>query len=203
MNKQVFYDPQRKRWKRLRRFFDFLALFGALVGVIFLVGLLRMKPMHGLDLRSVTKKYRALSNPPVNEQKSKDQLNRSVHRETDLKPSDVILNQSEGLRAAFYTDADPASYASFKLHVKQIDLLFPEWLHVVSVDGSLMAINSSNVPFAVVEGNVVHGVDRENKVAKAIAAAKEDTEIFPLVNNYNAADGVFEDNIGQMFMNAA
>jgi hypothetical protein len=29
MSKQVFFDPQRKRWKRLRRIFDLTALFGA------------------------------------------------------------------------------------------------------------------------------------------------------------------------------
>jgi hypothetical protein len=28
MNKQVFYDPQRKRWKRLRRIIDVAALLG-------------------------------------------------------------------------------------------------------------------------------------------------------------------------------
>ena len=126
MSKQVFYDPQRKRWKRLRRIFDVLALLGALVGVIFIVGLVRMKPMQGLDLRSATKRYRALSNPPALELKSREKLNRSAHRKTDLRPSDVTLNEGEGLRAAFYTDLDPASYASFKAHVKQIDILFPE-----------------------------------------------------------------------------
>ena len=29
MNRQIFSDPQRKRWKRLRRIFDSLALAGA------------------------------------------------------------------------------------------------------------------------------------------------------------------------------
>ena len=118
MSKQVFYDPLRKRWKRLRRIMDLTALSGAIVGIIFLVGLLHMKPMHGLDLQSATKRYRALSNPPANELRSKEKLNRSAHRKTDLKPSDVVLNQGEGLRAAFYTDADAGSYASFKQHVK-------------------------------------------------------------------------------------
>ena len=46
MNKQVFFDPQRKRWKRLRRVTDSLALAGAVVGILFIVGLLRMKPMQ-------------------------------------------------------------------------------------------------------------------------------------------------------------
>ena len=66
MSKQVFFDPQRKRWKRLRRVTDSLALTGVLLGVLFIVGLVRMKPMQGLDLRSTAKKYRALSKPPAN-----------------------------------------------------------------------------------------------------------------------------------------
>src|ERR1700712_5345295 len=98
MSKQVFFDPQRKRWKRLRRVTDSLALAGAVLGILFIFGLLRMQPMRGLDLRSTVKKYRALSNPPVNELTSRERLNRSIHRKTDLKPSDVVLNTGEGLR---------------------------------------------------------------------------------------------------------
>jgi cellulose synthase/poly-beta-1,6-N-acetylglucosamine synthase-like glycosyltransferase/peptidoglycan/xylan/chitin deacetylase (PgdA/CDA1 family)/spore germination protein YaaH len=201
-NKQVFYDPQRKRWKRLRRVFDILALLGAIVGIFFVVGLLRMKPGSGLDLRSATKRYRALSTPPAPELNTREKLNRSAHRKSDLKPSDVVLNQGEGLRAAFYTDADPASYASFKQHVKQIDLLFPEWLHVVTPDGNLTAYTADNVPFPVIDNAGVHGVDRENKIVKAIAAAKEDTEIFPMVNNFSPVDGVFEPSVEQFLLSS-
>ncbi len=196
MSKPIFYDPQRKRWKRLRRIFDALALAGAVVGILFIIGLLRMRPLHALDLRSATRRYRALSSPPAPELRSREKLNHSVHRRSDLKPSDVVLNQGEGLRAAFYTDVDPASYASFKQHVRQIDILFPEWLHVVSPDGSLTAYTSDNAPFAVVDKAGVHGVDRENKIVKAITDAKEDTEIFPLVNSYNPATSDFADSLG-------
>ena len=185
MNKPIFYDPQRKRWKRLRRVFDSLALAGAVVGILFVIGLLRMRPLRALDLRSATRRYRALHQPPAPELTPKEKLNHSAHRHSDLKPSDVVLNTGEGLRAAFYTDTDPASYASFKQHVRQIDILFPEWLHVIGPDGSLTAYSSDNTPFAVVDKAGVHGVDRENKVVKTITAAREDTEIFPLVNNYN------------------
>jgi cellulose synthase/poly-beta-1,6-N-acetylglucosamine synthase-like glycosyltransferase/peptidoglycan/xylan/chitin deacetylase (PgdA/CDA1 family)/spore germination protein YaaH len=201
MSKPVFYDPQRKRWKRLRRIFDSMALFATVLGVLFIVGLLRMKPMHGLDLRSATKRYRALYTAKP-ELKSKEKLNRSVHRKTDVKPSDVVLNESEGLRAAFYSDTDPASFASFKAHVKQIDLLFPEWLHVVIPDGSLVGYTSDNIPFAVVDKQGVHGVDRENKIVKAITDAKEDTEIFPMVNNYSPVDGAFEPTVEPFLLSA-
>jgi cellulose synthase/poly-beta-1,6-N-acetylglucosamine synthase-like glycosyltransferase/peptidoglycan/xylan/chitin deacetylase (PgdA/CDA1 family)/spore germination protein YaaH len=196
MNKQVFYDPQRKRWKRLRKVFDAFALFLSVLGVLFVIGVLRTRPLQGLDLRSATKKYRAIYTPPAPEVRRNEKLNHSAHRKSDLKPSDVVLNAGEGLRAAFYTDADPASYASLKAHVRQIDLLFPEWLHVLSSDGTLTAYNSDNVPFAVVDSAGVHGVDRENKVAKTILGAKEDTEIFPLVNNYNFSTGNFESSLG-------
>jgi len=201
MKNPVFYDPQRKRWKRLRRILDITALLGMLVGVLFVLGLMRMKPLRGLDLRSVTRRYRALSNPPEVETKSRELTNHSPHRKSDLMPSDVVLNQGEGLRAAFYTDVDPASYASFKQHVKQIDLLFPEWLHVITPDGALTAFDSSNRPFAVVDGAGVHGVDRENKIRRTIQAAKEDTEIFPMVNNYSPSTQQFEDNVSSFLLN--
>ncbi|MEO7029367.1 MAG: polysaccharide deacetylase family protein [Acidobacteriaceae bacterium] len=196
MSKQVFFDPQRKRWKRLRRVTDSLALTSVVVGALFVFGLVRMKPMQGLDLRSTAKKYRALSNAPANEQKTKGAINRSAHRKTDVKPSDVTLNEGEGLRAAFYTDNDPASYASLKQHIKQIDLLFPEWLHVITSDGNMISYTSDNVGFAVVDNGGVHGVDHENKVARAIAAVKQDTEVFPMVNNFNPARGIFDPSVG-------
>jgi uncharacterized SAM-binding protein YcdF (DUF218 family) len=52
MNQQVFYDPQRKRWRRLRRIFDLLALLGLLLGSVFVVGLVRMKPLPELFLKA-------------------------------------------------------------------------------------------------------------------------------------------------------
>ena len=201
--KPIFFDPQRKRWKRLRRIFDALALIGVVLGILFVIGLLRMRPLRALDLRSATRRYRALSNPPAPELNPKEKLNHSAHRHSDLKPSDVVLNQGEGLRAAFYNDVDPASYASFKQHVKQIDILFPEWLHVLGTDGSLTAYSSDNTPFPVVDNAGVHGVDRENKVVKTITAAKEDTEIFPLVNNYNALSNNFSPAVGGFLGNPA
>ncbi|HLI77290.1 MAG TPA: glycosyltransferase, partial [Acidobacteriaceae bacterium] len=199
--KPIFYDPQRKRWKRLRRVFDSLALAGAVIGILFVIGLLRMRPLQALDLRSPTKRYRALFNPPAPELSPKEKLNHSVHRHSDLKPSDVVLNQGEGLRAAFYNDVDPASYASFKEHVKQIDILFPEWLHVLGADGGLTAYTSDHRAFPVVDTAGVHGVDQENKVVKTITAAKEDTEIFPLVNNYDPLANTFSNAVGSFLGN--
>jgi cellulose synthase/poly-beta-1,6-N-acetylglucosamine synthase-like glycosyltransferase/peptidoglycan/xylan/chitin deacetylase (PgdA/CDA1 family)/spore germination protein YaaH len=203
MNRQVFYDPQRKRWKRLRIVFDVLALLGLVVGILFLAGLMRMKPLPELLLSTPKRNYRALATPPVAAVKPGTKLNRSAHRRTDLSPSDVPLNSGEGLRAAYYVEDDPASYSSLKQHIKQIDLLFPEWLHVVKPDGGLTSYTLDNRPYNVVDSAGVHQVDRENKVANAIARAREDTEIFPLVNNYDPVKGIFLPEVGIFLSNPA
>jgi cellulose synthase/poly-beta-1,6-N-acetylglucosamine synthase-like glycosyltransferase/peptidoglycan/xylan/chitin deacetylase (PgdA/CDA1 family)/spore germination protein YaaH len=197
MDKPVFYDPQRKRWKRLRRIFDVLALFGLLVGTIFIVGLLSMKPLPDLVLSSPTRNYKALANRAKPTPKPGQKTAKNAHRKTLTAPSDIVLNSGEGLRAAFYVDWDAASYSSLKEHLTQIDILFPEWLHVITPAGDLTAYTiDDNHPFAVVDKSGVHNVDQENKVARALATSKELTEVFPLVNNYDLLHSRFSDTLG-------
>jgi cellulose synthase/poly-beta-1,6-N-acetylglucosamine synthase-like glycosyltransferase/peptidoglycan/xylan/chitin deacetylase (PgdA/CDA1 family)/spore germination protein YaaH len=202
MNKQVFYDPQRKRWKRLRRIFDILALLGLVLGSIFVVGLVRMKPLPELFLQSQKRNYRTLANQTNSSLKAGQKLRRSAHRKTDIKPADVPLNQGEGLRAAYYVEDDPASYSSLKQHINQVDLLFPEWIHVVTPDGSLTAYTQDNRAYAVVDQGGVHQVDREGKVARTVAQNHVNLDIFPLVNNYDPVKNVFQPGVGDFLSNA-
>ncbi len=202
MNKPVFYDPQRKRWKRLRRIFDVAAAIGLLIGTIFIVGLLQMKPLPELVLTPKTRNYRALASPPKPLLKPGQKAPISAHRKTTIAPSDVTLNAGEGLRAAFYVDTDAAAYASLKQHIKQIDLLFPEWLHVLSPDGAITgySVDDARV-FPVVDKAGVHNVDGLYKVAKTIAANGVNTEVFPLVNNYDTVAASYYPGLGD-FLNS-
>lgn len=198
MNKPVFYDPQRKRWKRLRRIFDVLALLGVVLGIIFIVGLIRMQPLPMLRLTSQSRNYRALATPPKPLLKPGQKAALSPHRKTSSRPSDIPLNSGEGLRAAYYVDYDAASYTSLKQHIKQIDLLFPEWLHMISADGTMTAYSPGDFqPFPVIDRSGVHGVDQENKVARAIAENRVDTEVFPLVNNYDSIKQAYSPSIDE------
>lgn len=196
-NKQIFYDPEKKRWKRLRRILDISAAFGAVLLVLFVIGVIRMKPLPELLLELPKRNFRALNTPPPPSLDEKAKKLRAAHRKTDKAPSDVTLNQGEGLRAAYYVEWDPSSYSSLKQHIKQIDLLFPEWLHVVNPDGRLTSYTSDQRAYDVVDRAGVHGVDLENKVARLIADTKEDTEIFPLVNNFDPIAGKFMPEIGE------
>jgi cellulose synthase/poly-beta-1,6-N-acetylglucosamine synthase-like glycosyltransferase/peptidoglycan/xylan/chitin deacetylase (PgdA/CDA1 family)/spore germination protein YaaH len=199
MNQQVFYDPQRKRWRRLRRIFDLLALLGLVLGSVFVVGLMRMKPLPELFLQAQKRNYRALANQSA----AAFKFRRSAHRRTDLKPGDVPLNSGEGLRAAYYVEDDPASYSSLKQHISQIDLLFPEWLHVITADGKLNAYAADNSPYAVIDHGTVRQVDREAKVARAIAANHVNLDLFPQVDNYDPRRGVWVPEVGNFLSNDA
>ena len=200
-SKPIFLDEKRRRWKRLRRVMDISAAVGLLLFIVFVIGVVRIKPLPDLLLETPKHNYRALNHPPVPEEHGKRA--RSAHRKTDRRPSEVPLNTDEGLRAAYYVEWDAASYSSLKAHIKQIDLLFPEWLHVVNPDGRLTAYTVDYKPFDVVDSSGVHGVDIENKVERTIVESGANTEIFPLVNNFDDLKQQFLPGIGDMLKNPA
>jgi cellulose synthase/poly-beta-1,6-N-acetylglucosamine synthase-like glycosyltransferase/peptidoglycan/xylan/chitin deacetylase (PgdA/CDA1 family)/spore germination protein YaaH len=183
MTRQVFSDPDLKRWKRLRRIIDVTAVLSTVVLVFFFFSVIERQTLPELLLPQQKRNYKALKDRP--ELKLKGQ--RPARRKTNRRPSDIPLNTDEGLRAAFYVDYDESSYSSLKQHIHQIDLLFPEWLHVTTPDGTLQGA-SSEYPahtYNVIDAEGVHGVDPQNRVRRVIEAAKEDTEIFPHLNDYN------------------
>jgi len=200
-DRQIFFDPQRKRWKRLRRIFDITAVISTLVLAGFGFNILRNQKLPELLLPEVKHNYKAYRERPVAPRNGKQP--RPARRKTDRKPSEIPLNSGEGLRAAYYVQDDAASYSSFKEHVHQIDLLFPQWLHVDAPDGNLLAMSGDNLrEFQVVDGNVVHDPDSMNKVKRVIQGAKEDTEIFPHLNNYNPKTKSWDPAMGDVLADA-
>jgi spore germination protein YaaH len=124
---------------------------------------------------------------------------RPARRKTTRKPSEIPLNSGEGLRAAFYVQDDEASYSSLKEHVHQIDMLFPQWLHVDSPSGTLMMMSGDNLrEYPVIEGATVHDPDDQNKIKRVIQAARTDTEIFPHINNYNSHTQSWDVGVGDV-----
>jgi cellulose synthase/poly-beta-1,6-N-acetylglucosamine synthase-like glycosyltransferase/peptidoglycan/xylan/chitin deacetylase (PgdA/CDA1 family)/spore germination protein YaaH len=193
-DKQIFFDPHRKRWKRLRRILDATALIFTLVIAAFIFNVLRNQHLPELLLPVPKHNYKALNDrtPLLRGAKA-----RPSRRKTSRKPSDIPFNSGEGLRAAYYVQDDAASYSSFKEHVHQLDLLFPQWLHVDASNPSLLAINNDNHrEYPVVDGATVHDPDDGNRVKHVIQAAKEDTEIFPHLNNYNPTTQSWDPALG-------
>jgi cellulose synthase/poly-beta-1,6-N-acetylglucosamine synthase-like glycosyltransferase/peptidoglycan/xylan/chitin deacetylase (PgdA/CDA1 family)/spore germination protein YaaH len=182
--KQIFFDPQRKRWRRLVLILNVTAVISTLVLAVFIFNVLRFQQLPELLLPTPKHNYKALPDQSLLLRGAKNQ--RPTHRKTARKPSEIPFNTGEGLRAAYYVPDDPASYSSLKEHVRQLDLLFPEWLHVDAPQGTLLAINGeSHREYPVVDGATVHDPDELGKVKWVIQASKQDTEIFPHLNNFN------------------
>ena len=64
LDKQIFFDPQRKRWKRLRRILDVLAVVSTLVLAGFVVDVLRNQHLPELLLPVPKHNYKALPERP-------------------------------------------------------------------------------------------------------------------------------------------
>src|SRR6266403_5022680 len=192
--KAIFFDPQRKRWKRLRRILDVAAVVSTLVLAAFAISVLRRQQLPELLLSTPKRNYKALkeTEPAVKKLGSKPR------RKTALKPTNVPLNEGESLRAAYLVEYDEASYSSLKENIHSIDLLYPEWLHVVTPDGKLTAYTLDNRPYAVVDRNGVHNVDRENRVARTISESKANVDVLPLIQNADPSTGFSRDIISKM-----
>ena len=194
-DRQIFSDPERKRWKRLRRIIDISVVVATLVLIGFLFNVLRKQQLPELLLPIPKHNYKALRD-------SEDLLHgikgqRPARRKTDRKPSDIPFNTGVGLRAAYYVQDDAASYSSLKEHIRQIDILFAQWFHVSVPSGALMAMTGDNLhEYPVIEGNVVHDPDDLGRVKHVIQAAREDTEIFPHLNNYNPHTQSWDSDVG-------
>ncbi|MGB6130159.1 MAG: glycosyltransferase [Acidobacteriaceae bacterium] len=183
--KQVFYDPGQRRRRILRRLTDVLVVAFTVVLAVFIFSVISRQRLPELLLPTQKPNFKALKERQ-SELNRRTALARPVHKRLRRRASEIVLNQDEGVRAAFYEN-DEADYSSLKAHIHQIDMLFPDWLHVISPDGNLVAAT----PFfpvhfySVVDAHGVHGVDPNNQVKGVIDAAHEDTEIYPMLNDYD------------------
>ncbi len=193
MAKQVFYDPLQARWRRIRRFVDAAALALSLLVIFFIYSALRSEPLPDLSWLTEKKPYHALKENEKTKAREKRRLAtlaRTGHRHPSRKaPSQLTLNSEQGVRAAFYVSWDAASFSSLREYARQIDLLFPTWLQVLSADGHLQAADpETNTMFDVVQGQTVHTIDA--KVMQFLKAEDTDMEVFPVVQNFDGTDFV-------------
>src|ERR1700735_3136645 len=190
MAEPVFYDPQRARWKRLRRFGD--ATVAALSALIIFFGYTTLRDEHLPELLFSPQKrpFKALKENEKDKARDRQKklANRSP-RKSKLPASEVKLNQEEGIRAAFYVPWDAASFSSLRDFSRQIDLLYPDWLHVLTTDGRLQGVDDqTNKFFDVIQDDRVRSVD--DRVMPFLKAEDSSMEVFPMVNNFNGTDWV-------------
>jgi cellulose synthase/poly-beta-1,6-N-acetylglucosamine synthase-like glycosyltransferase/peptidoglycan/xylan/chitin deacetylase (PgdA/CDA1 family)/spore germination protein YaaH len=192
MAQPVFYDPRQARWKRLRRLFDALGLSIGVVIVFFVYNAVRNQDLPKLQWEKETKPYHALKEnerEKAKERRRAAAMVRTSHLQNRIPPLRNVSNEQDDPRAAFYVPWDAASFSSLREYARQIDLLYPEWLSVLTEDGHLQSVDpQTNKFFDVVQSGTVHPVD--DKVMPFLKSEDTGTEVFPLVNNFDGLDWV-------------
>src|SRR5882757_1190920 len=199
MSKPVFYDPDRTRWKRMRVFLDVVGVVITVVIIVFVFSTVRSETLPNLLLPEQRRPYHALSEK---EKTSRHNLAKKIASKsaTAKATTSQTGTRDNGLRAAFYVQWDAGSFSSLKEYHPQIDLLFPEWLHVLSPDGRIQAVTSENKLFDVWQGGKIQPPD--DKVLPYLKAENAATEVVPLVNNFQPVTKEWLTNIGEFLNNA-
>jgi peptidoglycan-N-acetylglucosamine deacetylase len=194
-SKPIFFDPDRKRWRRLRLVLDTSVIVVTLLVVFFVATIIRGSSVPGVPLPLVKKPYHALKES----QKHKPPRRQNTHRNTKRPASQVVLNSDEGIRGAFYVQWDAASFASLKEYYPQIDLLFPEWMHVLTADGRLQAVTELNTPYNMMDDK---GKPRpvDERVMPFLKGEKAQTEVLPLVNNFDPLSNEWRPDVTAKFL---
>jgi peptidoglycan-N-acetylglucosamine deacetylase len=190
MAEPVFYDPQRARWRRLRRFVDAGVVVLTALIIFFVFTTLRDERLPELLFSPQKRAFKALKeNEKDKARERQKKLASRSHRKSKLPASEVKLNQEEGIRAAFYVPWDAASFSSLRDYSRQIDLLYPDWLHALTPDGRLQAVDDqTNKFFDVVQNDRVRSVD--DRVMPFLKAEDPAMEVFPMVNNFDGTEFV-------------
>src|SRR3954466_11129557 len=155
----------------MRPVFDAIAVAITLIVIVFVFTVFWGESLPSVLLPTPKSPYK-----PFKEKAKHHSAHKGAHRKTTTAPSQVVLNQEEGIRAAFYVTWDAGSLASLREYANQIDLLYPEWLHVLSADGRLQGLSLDNRLFDVVAGGQARAVD--DRVMKLLAEEKAETEVF-------------------------
>jgi cellulose synthase/poly-beta-1,6-N-acetylglucosamine synthase-like glycosyltransferase/peptidoglycan/xylan/chitin deacetylase (PgdA/CDA1 family)/spore germination protein YaaH len=182
----VFFDPDRKRWPRLRRgVFLTGLLFSSLFGIL-IISILSNPFLPELNLpkasflpndaRAPTAELiETAAQRRLRETKQRLELERSKRqaaRNPRKQPHDPTIDQ---LDVGFYVAWDETSMSSLKENIKNLDLVIAEFLHLENADGTLQEESKDNPD----------GSSEEKAVTEFIRSTRPDLQIFALVNNFN------------------
>jgi peptidoglycan-N-acetylglucosamine deacetylase len=130
--KPIFYDEQRRRWRRTNRILEISGALFTLLAITFLINIL-VSPRLPEPLLPTN---RSQLHPVREKTRQKITLKRTgrLRRVESLGQMPATYDP---VRAAFYVSWDPTSLAALQQHFRDIDLLIPERLHSITSTGRL------------------------------------------------------------------
>ncbi len=131
----IFYDAEKVRWRRTRRFLEISGALLTLLLVYFFVTIAGSVELPSSLLPDTHPAYHSVK------RKNLKPVVLREGRHTRVAHIGQVPAAYDPLRAAFFVSWDPNSLASLKKHYKDIDLLMPEQLHAVSADGAITVVD--------------------------------------------------------------
>jgi peptidoglycan-N-acetylglucosamine deacetylase len=181
--KPIFYDQERRRWRRTRRVLEIAGGLFTLVLVVFLINVGRNPALPDI-LRADTHGglHAIRAHLPLLKPKT------TRGRKRKIAALGVIPQNYDPLRAAFYEEDDASSLASLQLHYHDIDLLIPDALHAAWPDGHLE-------------------IDQNTKLNAWMKSMQStvglELPVMSMVNNYNGKDWAIKDMAAMLAQPAA
>ncbi len=130
--KPIFYDEQRRRWRRTSRILEISGALFTLLAITFLINVL-VSPRLPVPLLPMN---RSALHPVREKTRTRITLKR-IGRQRRVESLGQMPTGHDPVRAAFYVSWDPTSLAALQQHFNDIDLLIPERLHSITATGRL------------------------------------------------------------------
>lgn len=165
--KPIFFDQERRRWRRTRLALELTGAIFTLALIVFLLNVVRNPELPELLRSDVHPGLHAIRF----RQKAKPKLIRS--RKRRVAGIGKIPQNYEPLRMAFYVSDDYMSFVSLQQHFHQLDLVVPDALHAVFPTGDVQ-------------------IDPDPKLTGFVRSLKArgiDLPVMPMVNNYDGKNG--------------
>jgi peptidoglycan-N-acetylglucosamine deacetylase len=166
--KPIFYDQERRRWRRTRLALEITGALFTLVLLIFVLNIGRNPELPEILRTDTHAGLHAIRWKPKKQVRG---------RRKKVAALGKVPQSYDPLRAAFYVSDDYTALASLQLHYKDLDLLIPEALHAVSADGKLDAEPDPKLT------GFLQSLQAKNPPV--------DLQVMAMVNNYDAKKNVW------------
>lgn len=174
----IFYDPARKRWKIATRVLNVAGLVAVLLLAVFIAEMASNESLPRLILPTEAAAHPVAARylRYLRRQQAKAARHRPRHprRKRQVAP---MRGLPQGLRAAFYVNWDAPAYFALRAHIRDMDVLFCDWLHAATADGHIESSFNAEAEYGIKDSNIFLWARAENP----------DLGIVPMVNNYDGS----------------
>jgi len=178
--KPIFFDQERRRWRRTRLAMEIAGGIFTLALIVFLLNVVRNPELPELLRPNIHPGLHAI---PL--RKAKPKLIRS--RKRRVAAIGKVPENYDPLRMAFYVSDDYMSFVSLQEHYRQLDVVVPDALHAVFANGDVQTDPDPKLT-AFVQSLKTRGID---------------LPVMPMVNNYDGKLGWCPPAFLQMLANPA